>query len=157
MPERLAATAPDRNRRILEIATAINAAPGVTAAGLTTALPGRGGGEWTVSLDAPPASDIASPTTAVSFVTREFFAVANARPRVGRLIAAQDDASAPRVAVVNESFVRRFSGDRDPIGRRVFIGTRDHTIVGVVPDLMARDVQERQQDGIYTSILQSRP
>jgi predicted lysophospholipase L1 biosynthesis ABC-type transport system permease subunit len=61
------------------------------------------------------------------------------------------------VAVVNESFVRRFSADRPPIGRRVFLGPRDFTIVGVVSDLMARDVQERTQDGVYTAILQSRP
>ena len=39
----------------------------------------------------------------------------------------------------------------------MFVLGRDHTIVGVVPDLMARDVQERQQDGVYVSILQARP
>jgi predicted permease len=157
VPERLADDVTARNRRITEIAGAISATPGVRAAGLTTALPGRGGGEWTLSLDTAPVPETAQPTTAVSFVSPEFFAVANARPRAGRLITSRDDQTAPRVAVVNESFVRRFSANRDPIGRLVYLGARDFTIVGIVPDLMARDVQEQQQDGVYTSIFQSRP
>jgi putative ABC transport system permease protein len=157
VPERLADDVTARNRRIREIATALSATPGVTAAGLTTALPGRGGGDWSFSLDTAPVPATALPTTAVSFVSPEFFAVANARPRAGRLITSQDDETAPRIAVVNESFVRRFSANRDPIGRRIYIGARDFTIVGIVPDLMARDVQEQQRDGVYTPIFQSRP
>ena len=61
------------------------------------------------------------------------------------------------MVVVNESFVRRFSADADVMGRRVFFGKRDFTIVGVVSDAMAHDVQERAQDGIYAPILQARP
>jgi ABC-type antimicrobial peptide transport system permease subunit len=94
-------------------------------------------------------------TAAVTFVSPEFFAVSGAQAIAGRLLTSQDDAGAQRVVVVNDSFVRTFSPDADPIGRRVFLGTRDFTIVGVVPDLMARDVQDRRRDGVYASILQS--
>jgi hypothetical protein len=58
---------------------------------------------------------------------------------------------------VNESFVARYSSDRDPIGRRLFMGRRELTIVGVVPDLMSGDVDQAEQDGIYASIHQLRP
>jgi predicted permease len=145
----------DRNRRLRELAAAIGATPGVEAAALTTALPGRGS-SWTFSLDAP-AVDERQRTTAAAFVTPDFFAITRTHLRRGRLLTWQDDESAERAAVVNESFARRYSGDRDPIGRRIFIGTRDFTIVGVVSDVMAGDIQDREQDGFYTSILQSRP
>jgi predicted permease len=145
-----------RNQRLTAIARALNETAGISSAALITSLPGRGGGSWTFSLDKPVA-DVSAETTAVAFVSPEFFTVAQAPARVGRLLTWDDDTGAPRVAVVNESFVRRFSSDLSPIGRRLFVGARDFTIVGVVPDLMARDVQERRTDGVYASILQSRP
>jgi ABC-type antimicrobial peptide transport system permease subunit len=143
-----------RQVRIREMANAVRDTPGVTAAALTTVLPGRGS-NWTFSLDAP-AEDDRLPTTGGTFVSPEFFGVTHAAARRGRLLSWQDGLEAPRVAVVNESFVRRHSPSRDVIGRRIFLGTRDYTIVGVVPDRMARDVQDIAQDGIYLSILQTR-
>ena len=146
----------DRNRRLTEFSQAMNAAPGVAVAGFTTLLPGRADGGWNVALDTPAAPGD-SDTTVVSAVSPEFFDVAGARALRGRLFTWQDDAAAPRVAVVNASFVRRHSSKRDPIGRTLYASGRAYTIVGVVPDLMARDVQSRLQDGAYISILQSRP
>jgi predicted permease len=146
----------ERNRWLFEMSRALNATPGVDAVGFATLLPGRADGGWTISLDRP-ALPGEGENTVVSLVSPEFFAVTGTSALSGRLLAWDDDASAPRAAIVNASFVRRHSPDRDPIGRTVFVFDRDHTIVGVVPDLMARDVQRRQQDGIYVSILQARP
>jgi putative ABC transport system permease protein len=146
----------DRNRRLAEFSQAINAAPGVAVAGFTTLLPGRADGGWNVALDKPPVPSDGD-TTVVSSVSPEFFDVTGARPLRGRLLTWGDDSGAPRVAVVNASFVRRHSPERDPIGRVLYASGRAHTIVGVVPDLMARDVQARLQDGVYISILQARP
>jgi predicted permease len=156
MSEPLASDAAARNLHLRSIASSLSATPGVTAAGFTTTLPGRSGAGWTVGVDTP-ASDPRAPRTALASVSPEFFAVIGAPARSGRLLTWQDDAMAPRVVVVNESFVRQFLSDRDPIGRRLFLGERDFTVVGVVPDAMARDVQDRDQDGIYASILQTRP
>jgi putative ABC transport system permease protein len=90
-------------------------------------------------------------------VSPGYFAVLGAGARRGRLLDARDTMTALPVAVVNEGFVARFSPDRDPIGRRVFIGRRELTIVGVVGDLMPGDIQDARQDGIYASIFQVRP
>jgi putative ABC transport system permease protein len=139
--------------RLERLSAALSDTPGVAAAGLVTALPGRGAGEWTFSLD--EAVRQSARTTSVTFVSSGFFAVSGTHAITGRLLTPQDDASAQRVVVVNESFVRTFSPDANPIGRRVFLGQRDFTIVGIVPDLMARDVQDRRRDGVYASILQS--
>jgi putative ABC transport system permease protein len=59
------------------------------------------------------------------------------------------------VVVVNEAFVREFSRDRDPIGRRVRFGRNfDLEIVGVVGDVRYGGLDQLPQPRIYTSILQ---
>lgn len=57
----------------------------------------------------------------------------------GRDIAPSDAAGTPRVVVINETFVRRFIGNRDPIGATVTVypdtpRARQMQIVGVVSD-----------------------
>lgn len=55
----------------------------------------------------------------------------------GRDLTARDDARAPKVAIVNEAFVRAFMGRRDPLGLsvRVYCSECDaFSIVGVVRD-----------------------
>jgi predicted permease len=147
-----------RNRRLGELLDALQGAPGVEAAALTSALPGRGSGRWSISLDAPTEPNRPAPyTTSVTMVTPGFFDLLGARPIAGRGLTPADHPSAPAVAVVNQSFVGRLLRDRDPLGARVYIGQRELTIVGVVPDLMPSDIQERTQDGLYASIWQFRP
>jgi predicted permease len=146
----------DRQRRVIEISRALNRTPGVAVAGLTTMLPGRADRGFGASLDRP-AMEGDENTAVAALVSPEFFEVLGARALAGRLLTWADDAAAPRVAVVNASFVRRYSSDRDPVGRRLYAFGRDHAIVGVVPDLMARDIQQRDQDGVYVSLLQARP
>ncbi len=156
LPEGTLEDSASRNRRLFEMSQALNSTPGVDVAGFATLLPGRANGGWDVSLDKPAAPGEGE-NTVVSLVSPEFFEVTGARALGGRLFGWDDDASAPRAAIVNASFVRRYSPDRDPIGRVLFVFGRDHTIVGVVSDLMARDIEERQQHGVYVPILQARP
>jgi putative ABC transport system permease protein len=55
----------------------------------------------------------------------------------GREFTAQDRTGAPRVAIVNEAFARRFWPDRDPLGKRLSIEGPEGNfmeIVGVVKD-----------------------
>ena len=53
----------------------------------------------------------------------------------GRGILARDDSAAQRVLVVNEEFVRKYLGGREPVGATVRVGggRREYTIIGVVP------------------------
>jgi predicted permease len=146
-----------RVRLLTALDEALARVPGATATAMASALPGRGSGNWSFALDTPAEPGRRLPTTSLTMVSPGYFDVLDARPRVGRLLGPGDTAAAPAVAVVNDSFVARHSPDRDPIGRRIFIGTRELTVVGVIPDRMPSDIQDLTQDGIYASIFQLRP
>src|SRR6185503_12389003 len=57
----------------------------------------------------------------------------------GRVFTAQDARDKPEVAIINETFVKRYFGNEDPIGKRFTFGDGGNnsqwiTIVGVVRD-----------------------
>jgi len=66
-----------------------------------------------------------------------YFETMGIRLMEGRFLDARDGASAPPAVVVNQTFVRHFYGNQDPIGKRVRVGSDDpwRTIVGVVEDV----------------------
>jgi predicted permease len=71
-----------------------------------------------------------------------FFEVVGARLVAGREFAPGDDGAAPKVAVVNEAFVRAFLPGRDPLGALIGIDTAEYRIVGVVGDIRHIHVRE---------------
>ncbi len=65
----------------------------------------------------------------------------------GRTFTAQDTRDTPRVAIVNETFVKRYFPNEDPVGKRFTFGgvgpnTRWITIVGVVRDTKRQGVDQ---------------
>jgi hypothetical protein len=90
-------------------------------------------------------------------ITPRFFDVVGARVLRGRGIDGSDRPGAPIAAVVNTSWVRRFSPDREPLGRKIWLGERTLEVVGVVPDLQMQDPGDKHGDGLYVSLLQLQP
>jgi predicted permease len=76
----------------------------------------------------------------------------------GREFTDADHAAAPKVAIVNESFVKHFLAGRDPIGARFARGAGDVkldiTVVGVVKDAKYSDMKETPPRVYYTPYLQ---
>lgn len=68
----------------------------------------------------------------------QFFDALGIRVLRGRAFTERDQAGAPPVAIVNETFARYFFGDGNPIGRRIGFASQDDParmeIVGVVKD-----------------------
>jgi len=147
-----------RARLAADLSQRVDAIPGVTASALVSVLPGRGAGNPTFGLDSPLEADArGAPTTGLALVTPGFLDVLGARVQRGRGIEWSDRLDAPAVALVNESWVRRYSPDRDPLGRQLWFGDVMLQIVGVVPDLQMQDPEDRAGDGVYASLLQLRP
>jgi predicted permease len=71
----------------------------------------------------------------------------------GRGFTAQDDARAPRVAVVNQTFAREFFPNEDVLGKRITIrrDKRMVEIVGVVADTKYETQREKIPPLLYTS------
>jgi predicted permease len=76
----------------------------------------------------------------------------------GRSITLRDEAGAPRVAMVNEAFVRHFFPDRNPLGRHLSTsgsrGAIDIEIVGVLKDVQFQSVREEIRPVVFTALLQ---
>ncbi|MGH9673483.1 MAG: ABC transporter permease, partial [Bryobacteraceae bacterium] len=68
-------------------------------------------------------------------VSANLFPLLGAQPLHGRLfLAGEDDASAPRVAVLSHSlWQRRFAGDRSVLGQPISMNGEVYTVVGVLP------------------------
>ena len=144
-----------RAQELRAVRDAIDATPGIRGSAFTSVFPGRGAERWTWSFSDTP--DATPRLTLMMTVSPEFFSMMGASALRGRLFDWSDDGRREMVAVVNQSFVSKHSGDRDPIGRRLRFGANEATIVGVVPDLQMQDVEDLDGAGFYISMLQRRP
>jgi predicted permease len=68
----------------------------------------------------------------------------------GRGFTAQDDQRAPQVAVVNQTFARKFFPDDEVIGQRVTVNKREVEIIGVVADTKYMRQREEIKPLLYT-------
>jgi predicted permease len=112
--------------------------PSVVSVGAGSAGPLFGGdGEGHLTIDGRPAPNGARQTAFWFDVSPGYFRTIGLPILRGRDIGPQDVVDAPQVAVVNETFVRRYFGATDPIGHRVHMDEHeaDFTIVGVVADV----------------------
>lgn len=99
----------------------VRAVPGVQTAGVTTFLP-LAGGSWMLIIHVPGHSEGPGEDAACQFVwvSPQYFATLGIPLTAGRDFKESDSASAPRVLVVNEDFVRKyFKKNENPIGRTV--------------------------------------
>ncbi|MGH9312807.1 MAG: ABC transporter permease, partial [Vicinamibacterales bacterium] len=122
------------------LAERLRALPGVTAAGGTTVLALEGSG-WTGDLFIEGRPEVWGRELRHKTIVPGYFAAIGLPLTRGRDFAASDTASAPAVAIINETLARMYFQDTDPIGRRVTFGNpqrnpqvRWATIVGVVRD-----------------------
>ncbi len=88
-------------------------------------------------------------------VSAAYFDVLRTPLKQGRVFTDHDADSTATVVVVNEAFVRRFSPQRDAVGRRVKYGQgKEAEIIGVVGDVRNDGLDVAPPPRIYESILQ---
>jgi putative ABC transport system permease protein len=101
------------------------------------------------------------PGTLWNAVSPGFFDVFGVLLRSGRMLEAGDVRGTPRVAVVSESWVRRYSPSESPLGRRIRLVQDDSaawlTVVGVVADLDLGGGRMARSDRVYVPLAQADP
>ncbi len=135
-----------------KVLTDVRRVPGVTDAAYITALPMTwGGGIWPVDVNG--SSQIRTEGTAASlrFVTPGLFSTLGIPIKLGRGVNESDTADRPFVAVVSESFVRRYWPHEQPIGRHFKFEGHDREVIGVVGDIRARGLERTSEPQVYLS------
>ena len=139
-----------------ELLGRMNAAPGVNSAAVVNTLP-LGGRVAKRSLEienetVPPGE--AMPLFWMDVVTPDYLRVMKISVVAGRGFDSADDSGNPPVALVTAATAKRFWPGRSPIGSHVRLsGDQDwRTIVGIVSDVRAYDLQKTVPDWINGTI-----
>jgi macrolide transport system ATP-binding/permease protein len=138
------------HRRLLD---SISTLPGVRSAATTSVLP------VTCNCNTDWIRFVGKPYNGIHNEVNEreispaFFITLGGRLQHGRYFTANDDATHPKVAIVNESFVRKYYPGEDPIGKK--FGDTSLTpaslkeIVGVVADFKDSALDQQQWPAVY--------
>jgi len=156
----------DRQRNFFgELVERLQALPGVTAAGVTSAMPLRGNPMISsIHIEGQPEGEMdftKVPIARMNSVTPGYFAALHVPLLEGRLLDQRDGVDAPNAVVVNEAFVRRFFAQEDPLGKRFEAGLgprqggpQTWTIVGVVGDMKQKGLASETEPEAIASALQ---
>ena len=148
------AGAEERPALLERLREAVSTVPGVTGAAASTIVPVSGRG-WNTVVGADPAPD-RSRMSWMNAVSQGWFNTYGMRLLAGRDFDTRDRAGKPNVAIVNETFVRRFLAGQDPVGATVQSGSDTHQIVGVVSDAIYRSPREGMVPTMYVPLAQQK-
>jgi putative ABC transport system permease protein len=153
--------APRRRLFVSQVIERLRGTAGITDAAFTNSVPiaGSNWGSIFIVEGQPVPERSKLPSAAWTTVTDRYFDTMGVRLIRGRLFTTADAESSPRVAVVNQTFARRFFGDNNPIGARVKQGwpedaTPWREIVGVVNDVRINGLQDEGRLQVYLPFVQ---
>jgi predicted permease len=151
----------ERARQLfLALQQAFGAAPGTQAVSASES-PILANDNWmsTTRAEGYTAKDTENLNPDVNGVLPAFFSTMGIPLVTGREFTDRDSFGAPKVAIVNESFVKYFFRGRNPIGRHIGFGSPqtaklDMEIVGVVKDVKAVDLKRKPSRQVWIPALQ---
>ena len=144
-----------------ELLARINAFPGVEAAMITDLpLAGNYVGHRVVVDGQPTPAVGAEPEVQTLSVMGNYFNVMQIGLRAGRDFSAMDREAQPRVAIVNETFVRQLLPGQNPIGTRIDWARSNEphewmTIVGVAGDVKHSGLNQPVDPAVYAPFSQN--
>ena len=160
----------ERRARMERLRDAAAAVPGVRSASVsaTQLLSGGGWSTGVVGIGEGPMVRLRSlgrPSLWLDATTPGWFKTMGTPLRSGRDFDAGDRVGSPRVAIVNEAFVRQYLPGQQALGQRVRLGfdalgfdaTTPHEIVGVVGDTVYATPREGMLPTMYVPIAQRNP
>jgi predicted permease len=133
----------------------LNATPGVASATVADMIP-LSGGLWDrrVQVEGYHVRPDQTDNVAFNAVGPKYFATLGTPRLAGREFEPRDNVAAPPVAIVNQSFARRFFAGRSPLGRRVTSLNIPYEIVGVAGDARYQDLRQDILPTMYIPLLQ---
>jgi predicted permease len=153
---------PDQRPALFErMRQAALAAPGVATVAVSAVSP-VSGSTWNNVIEIPgaPSAPDRERMTNINLVTPTWFRTLGTRLLAGRDFTERDAAGAPRIAIVNEAFARKYFAGENPIGRRVVMRSGpsrepiDREIVGYVEDAVYRSLREPVPPTMYLALAQ---
>jgi putative ABC transport system permease protein len=146
-------------QRALERAKSL---PGVSGASLGAAMPFQMNLNFGIDIPGVPSPDGRPRPTSADFIGPEFFATSGVRVAQGRVFTADDRETSEPVAIVNETFVKRYLRGVNPLSSCIAGGGPGDDgpcarIVGVVADAHYQGVTRDPDPFMYRPIAQRPP
>ena len=138
----------------------LGAIPGVESVAFTSTVPLTGfDGDVSFNVEGEPVPGPGvSQATWIRRVTPTYFETMGIDIVGGRGFEPTDDQNAVRVVVINESFAARYFGGRNPVGKRINLGSPDdptwREIVGVARDVRNFGIREESRVAMYAPYAQ---
>ena len=135
-------------KRLQEAAASV---PGVSSVAFSNVTP-FGNNSWVnaIELGEGPRPPLSERLSHFNLVSAGWFQTYGTRLLAGRDFSSADTPAAPQVAIVNETFARRFTGGKNPIGIRVrHPWDIEREIVGYVSDAVDTSLREPAPPTLY--------
>ena len=149
-----------QNQFARSLVTQMQQLAGVQYAALASDLPASGAAMVSIHIKGQPESRSNEQHTAADVVvTPEYFQAIGVSRLSGSVFGDRDDATAPRVVVVNQEFVHKYFQDHDPVGKQIQLDISGappvwSEIVGVVGNIKSDPVEPGSKPQVYESYIQ---
>jgi predicted permease len=142
------------------LARSLHALPGVSAVGYARLLPLSGNSmSYDMRIDGyTPQHDVTGHGTvdvAANVVDSGYFAAIHMPLVSGRSFNASDNATTPRVALVNQAFVHRYWPGTSALGRAIYMDSVRYTVVGVMHDAKYQSLAEPPTPHVFLATAQT--
>ncbi|WP_348263786.1 ABC transporter permease [Telmatobacter sp. DSM 110680] len=130
----------------------ISAQPGIRSAAISATLPLTFKRITPVLADGQPDVPLAQrPFVDIEAISPRWFETMRVPLRSGRTFASDDNAKAPPVVIVNETFARQYWPGQSAVGKRVVVGRRPEPalVVGVAADVKNQGLQKDSLAQLY--------
>ncbi len=139
----------EMTRRVEDVVRRVEAVPGVEAVSASNNIPLGGGGGWgRLLIDGKTYARGEEPNSFYAGVTPHFFQALGVKLASGRGFTDAEGFTVSKVAVVNQTFAKKFFDGRDPLGRRFRLPDEEDTdwisVIGVVPDIRNEDIDDEE-------------
>ena len=140
-----------------ELLRRVSALPGVKSSAISAALPLSWKRITPVLPEGQPNLPLPQrPFIDIEAVSPQWFETMHVPMRAGRRFAVADNAQAPKVLIVNETYARRFWPNQNPLGKRVVVGRwpEPAEVVGMAADVKNKGLAQDTQAQLYIAFPQ---